>query len=301
VGLSDQNASQNPILIIDDDSNLTSALDRLLSYNYNVHTANSLTDASRLLLDKEFPVILLDYELKSDIDGVVYSSYINQIYPGSFIIMLTGHQGFDLVKRAINEGSINYFLHKPIDSSALRNVIEEAFEKYKSSKKLSSFLNNPEGLDRAKLLLDDVIRSKIVTDSSSGQCEVTGLVISKGSIPVFSRFYNEEIFQSFTDTLFAGFMSALVMVGDEVFSMSKGVNSLRFNEISIYFKFFQEYQISFIIFTPSDIDENHVDQALSEFTAAIENEVTNDDMFFGYTKQNFSIVEGYLEELHRYL
>jgi hypothetical protein len=91
------------------------------------------------------------------------------------------------------------------------------------------------------------------------------------------------------------------MVGDEVFSMSKGVNSLRFNEISIYFKFFEEYQISFIIYTPSDVDENHVDQALSEFTAAIENEVTNDDMFFGYTKQNFSIVEGYLEELHRYL
>jgi response regulator RpfG family c-di-GMP phosphodiesterase len=301
VGIIDQNLPENPILIIDDDSNLTSALDRLLSYDYNVHTANSLTDASRLLLDQEFPVILLDYELKSDIDGVVYSSYINQIYPGSFIIMLTGHQEFDLVKRAINEGSINYFLHKPIDSSALRSVIEEAFEKYKSSKKLSSFLKNPEGLDRAKLLLDDVIRSKIVTDSSSGQCEVTGLVISKGSIPVFSRFYNEEIFQSFTDTLFAGFMSALVMVGDEVFSMSKGVNCLRFNQISIYFKFFQEYQISFIIFTPSDIDENHVDQALSEFTAAIENEVTNDDMFFGYSKQNFSIVEGYLEELHRYL
>jgi DNA-binding response OmpR family regulator len=291
------NSISNRILIIDDDVNVTESLTRYLQRDFKVISANSTKVASQLLLERDFPIIILDYELGENIDGVIFSKHITSMHPRTYIIMLTGHKDFDLVKRAINEGTINYILHKPVDSTKLMDIIGQAFEKYQNNAQLFSYLKNPDGIAKAKAVLSDVISTKIVKPNQLDDYQISGIVISKGSLPVYSKFYDEEIFQSFSDTLFAGFMSALVMVGDEIFSMSQGVDSLRFNKISIYFKFFAEYQLSFIIFTPSEVNETHVHSAINSFSSQLQDELVADPLFFVDQTKNFPVLEELLRNL----
>lgn len=295
-----------PILIVDDDISITKALSRILRQNYEVITANTIKQASKKLFEREFPVVILDYEMGIDgvgqyIDGVVFSKHISNMYPQTYIIMLTGHKDFTLVKRAINEGSINYFIHKPVETKKLKSVITEAYDNYSSNAELSTILQTPQGIENAKSLLSDVISLKIMQDGSVKRYEISAVIISKGSLPVYSRFFNEEIFQNFTDTLFAGFMSALVMVGDEVFSMAYGVYSLRFNKITIYFKFFDDYQISFIIYAPTETDEDLINIGLNTFTKAIEIQTNNDPLFFGWHNKSMPIIDELLIDLQNSL
>ncbi|MHA2252176.1 MAG: response regulator [Candidatus Kariarchaeaceae archaeon] len=295
--ISYQESIYNSVLIIDDDKSITDAFKRILGKDYRISVANSISEASKHLMEKEFPVILLDYELGESKDGVTFSNQIAKMHPRSYIIMVTGHKDFSLVKRAINVGSINYFIHKPVDSMKLREIVDEAIEKYKSKVELSTFLQNPQGLDKAKSLLSEVISDKMITKSYSTEYEITGIVISKGSIPVYSNFLNEEVFRTFTDTLFAGFMSALVMVGDELFSISKGVESLRFNEISIFFRFIDDYQITFIILTPLIIDEELINPHLDSFADRIRTEVEQDTQFFNWARDNDKMINEMIDSL----
>ena len=293
VNIPNKEKEKLPILLVDDDQNLTNALRLILRKNYSIQTANSIEEAAKTLLNNEFPLIILDYELGDRIDGVVFSKHIRNLYPLTYIVMLTGHTDFSLVKRAINEGSINYFVHKPVNSNKLRSIIGEAMIKYTENKQLATFLKNPEGLASAKSLITDVIGSKIKKNHLAQNKEFLGIVISKGSVPVYSHFYNEDILQGFTDTLFAGFMSALVMVGDEVFSMSNGMDSLKFGDITIIFRFFDVYQISFILHGKNEINKN-VKHQLDIFTENIKNEIKSNSLFFSWFKDNDQIIEKYI-------
>ena len=100
--------------------------------------------------------------------------------------------------------------------------------------------------------------------------QLNGLVISQQSIPVFSHFYPGNVLKDLNETLFAGFMNALVLVGDEVFSRSKGVESLVFGHTAIYFRFVKDYQISFILSIPESLEDSNLAQQLNKFANSIE-------------------------------
>ncbi|MCH8905795.1 MAG: response regulator, partial [Candidatus Heimdallarchaeota archaeon] len=104
------------ILIIDDDIEFTMAIARTLQDLYKVDIANTLKVAAQKLTLKEFPVILLDYDFGEEINGINFSNYIKQLYPLSHVIMATGYLDYDIAKEALNNGSVNYFMTKPIDT-----------------------------------------------------------------------------------------------------------------------------------------------------------------------------------------
>ncbi|MDH5401608.1 MAG: response regulator [Candidatus Heimdallarchaeota archaeon] len=287
------------ILLIDDDPNITSSLKRLLQKEYLINVANNLDEAYSCLQQKEYSLIILDFDLKDTSNGIEISNYIQDISPLTYKIMLTGTNEFRVVKKAINEGSINYFLLKPFEAKRIKNIVIQGIERYNTNKRLYSFLSDANGMNSAKKFIKSVIQDKF-QDQNIVNGKYYGIIISKGSLPVYSNFEGNGVFNQFPDTLFAGFMSALILVGDEVFISTDKVNQLIFDNISIVFKYFNNYQISYIIEIPTDEISYDLDIELDRFRDLMQKELLDDPGFFTKIKQKELIIIDYLKGVKDY-
>lgn len=269
--------SLNYVLIIDDDVNLASSLARILSTRFSVFIANTTEIASRFIMNQEFAAIIVDYDLNSPIDGIMFSEYITMIQPLCYVIMLTGVADFRTAQRALNEGNLDKFYLKPLNPAELYNTLEFAISNYNTKKEISQMLQSIEGTDLALNLLGQLFEDNIYSNLEN--TELNGIVISRNSIPVYSKFLNKTYLQNFTDTLFSGFMTALHMLGQEVFSSENKLDMVKFGQMSIHFRFFEDYQFNFIVHSKnnhSDKIEDKIDNFTSQIVGYIEK---NDDPF----------------------
>ena len=118
--------------------------DSLTALGYDVISAAS-TGTGAIEMAKKFSpdLVLMDIELKGEIDGINAASIISSKYDTP-VIFLTAHSEEDILKRAINTDPYAYIL-KPFDEKALRTTLEVALHKIRKEKeakadnKLTSF------------------------------------------------------------------------------------------------------------------------------------------------------------------
>jgi two-component system probable response regulator PhcQ len=117
------------VLIVDDEENVLSALQRTLRReNYRLVTAGEPAEAFSILKEGLVDVVVSD-QLMPNMSGLEFLKEVRSLHPEVVRIMLTGHAEVTTAMEAINEGEIYRFLTKPWDDAELKVALHLAFDK----------------------------------------------------------------------------------------------------------------------------------------------------------------------------
>ncbi len=116
------------LLLVDDEPGVVSSLKRLFRpLKYEVLSAYSGADALQLLESARVDVIISDMRMPN-MDGAEFLSRSRAIAPDAIRILLTGYSEVEAVVRAVNEGHVYHYLHKPWDDQDLLLTIQRSLE-----------------------------------------------------------------------------------------------------------------------------------------------------------------------------
>ena len=120
----------NRILLVDDESNVLSALKRsLFDELLDINTASSAEEALEIMEKVHYKVVVSD-ERMLGMQGSEFLAQVRANHPDTVRIMLTGHATLEAAMKAVNEGEIYRFFSKPWDDQNLKFAIRSAIEKY---------------------------------------------------------------------------------------------------------------------------------------------------------------------------
>jgi CheY-like chemotaxis protein len=141
------------IFIVDDDSNLTKALNTLFSGSgYNISIAANGKAAQEKLKNTSFDLTILDMHMPG-LDGPAVLKIINQNYPDTKVIVLTG-LGREY-KEKIKGLKYQAFLTKPFSAVELADTAKAVLEGKQLPEKEIDMYNDPYIMPEAKLLILD--------------------------------------------------------------------------------------------------------------------------------------------------
>jgi len=134
LGAKAETGVQRTLLLVDDESNIVSALNRLLRRDgYRILNATSAAEGMELLALNEVQVILSDQRMP-EMSGTEFLGRVKEMYPETIRMVLSGYTELTSVTDAINRGAIYKFLTKPWDDDQLREHVREAFIHYEAKK-----------------------------------------------------------------------------------------------------------------------------------------------------------------------
>ncbi|MGR7194545.1 two-component system response regulator GlrR [Klebsiella aerogenes] len=115
------------LLLVDDDPGLLKLLGmRLVSEGYSVVTAESGSEALRVLTRERVDLVVSDLRM-DEMDGLQLFAEIQKAQPGMPVIILTAHGSIPDAVAATQQGVFS-FLTKPVDKDALYKAIDDALE-----------------------------------------------------------------------------------------------------------------------------------------------------------------------------
>jgi len=118
------------ILIVDDDKDLCKIFsDILKEEGYFVKIAYDGESAINKLKDKKYNLMVLDYKLKDDKNGLQVLEEAKQIDPSLITIMISAYGNKEVRARAKKLGTYS-FLDKPFNIKRLINIVNKAFIHY---------------------------------------------------------------------------------------------------------------------------------------------------------------------------
>jgi signal transduction histidine kinase len=149
------------VLLVDDDVNiLETAKDILEEAHYVVDTASNGAAALKLLGEKQFNVVVVDFQLP-DSTGLELARKIRELNEHSCVILMTGHASLEMAVKAIQEAVYDYLI-KPVDPAQLQRTIEKALEKQRLSLENKQLLRDLQQTNEAIAKLDS-LKSKMLT------------------------------------------------------------------------------------------------------------------------------------------
>lgn len=129
--MSDQSDALETLLIVDDEANIHTALERLFRRDgYRLLRAETGGAALAMLNEHEVGVILSDQRMP-DMSGVQFLSTARERWPDTVRIVLSGYTELASVTDSVNQAAIYKFLTKPWDDEALRETVRKAFQLYR--------------------------------------------------------------------------------------------------------------------------------------------------------------------------
>jgi len=118
------------ILIVDDDKDLCKIVfDILKKEGYSVKIAYDGESAINKLKDKKYNLMILDYKLNDDKNGLQVLEEAKQIDPSLITIMISGY-GNNQVRARAKEIGIYSFINKPFNIKSLVNIVNKALMHY---------------------------------------------------------------------------------------------------------------------------------------------------------------------------
>lgn len=116
------------VLIVDDDANLLSSLQRKLRSSFEVVTAQSGAEGITALKEKAlFSAVITDYRMP-ETDGIQFLAEARKVAPDTVRIMLTGQADLQVAIDAVNKGNLFRFLTKPCSKENLILALNAAVE-----------------------------------------------------------------------------------------------------------------------------------------------------------------------------
>jgi two-component system, response regulator, stage 0 sporulation protein F len=115
------------ILLVDDEENARTALAKILSREeYEVISAGNGFEALELLKNTQVDLIITDINMP-EMNGMSFLREINQLYPGSNVIMVTAYGEVESYIEAMNLGAFEY-INKPVRINELKKIISKVFK-----------------------------------------------------------------------------------------------------------------------------------------------------------------------------
>jgi DNA-binding NtrC family response regulator len=111
------------ILICDDDPDIRGAMKRTLR-GYAVTETSSPREALAAMKAAQFDVVISDFSLGSDSDGLDLLQHVRMQYPETVRFLVTGNRDIEVAARAVNEGAVHRYFSKPWDDEKLRAALE---------------------------------------------------------------------------------------------------------------------------------------------------------------------------------
>ena len=117
----------NRVLIVDDDQDIRLLLDRFLSKNnFTTKTAATGEEASQLLREQNFDLVVCDFKLP-DLNGLELIQRIKILRPQAAIIVITGYSDVKVAVKAIKLGAYDY-VTKPLYPDEILLTIKQAIK-----------------------------------------------------------------------------------------------------------------------------------------------------------------------------
>ncbi len=118
---------QASILVVDDEFAVRDSLSHWFRKDgFDVHEAESATDALKALDSQSFDVALVDLKMPG-MDGLELQERIHQIDPQIGVIMITAFASVETAVRALKQGAFDY-VTKPIDPDELSHLVRRCLE-----------------------------------------------------------------------------------------------------------------------------------------------------------------------------
>ena len=115
------------ILIVDDETSITGALDVILSeQGYQIKTASTVAEAIEILHERLFDLVFTDLRLP-DASGIDLISHVKEDSPETEVVLMTAHGSLDVTIEAIKKGAY-YYLEKPFTPDQVLMLIERTLE-----------------------------------------------------------------------------------------------------------------------------------------------------------------------------
>lgn len=134
------------ILVVDDESTITDALELLLrDHGYDASTSSTAAEAETLLARNWFDLVFLDLRLP-DADGIRLLEHIKHTSPETLVVLMTAHGSLDITIEAIKRGAF-YYLEKPFTFDQVLILTERALQ-FKAIKADNRLQRTAPALDR---------------------------------------------------------------------------------------------------------------------------------------------------------
>ncbi|EKD26752.1 MAG: response regulator receiver protein [uncultured bacterium] len=130
------------ILIIDDQELVIEALKRLLRKEpYNIYTATRITEAMRIIQEKDIHLIITD-QLMPDMLGTTFLKEAKKIRPDAIRTVISGFADAKTIIEAINQGEISHFFTKPWDENELKTGIRSCLSQYELNMEIKELVSD---------------------------------------------------------------------------------------------------------------------------------------------------------------
>ncbi|HEX9746744.1 MAG TPA: sigma-54 dependent transcriptional regulator, partial [bacterium] len=119
-------ASNQRILVCDDEELVRWTFQQALEDKYNVDQAGTGEDALELYHKKKYDLVILDIKLPG-IDGIETLTGIKDMNPKAQVIMVTAHGGVESAVECMQKGAFHYLL-KPFDLEEVKHLVGKALQ-----------------------------------------------------------------------------------------------------------------------------------------------------------------------------
>ncbi len=128
-----------PILVVDDEPSVLTALKRELKSVAPVYTASTPSEALKILKLSTISVVISDYRMPEK-DGVTFLSQLKELLPYEPVkILLTAYSEAEIAIDAVNRGGIYYFVRKPWVGAELGTLVRRALDLFKTRNELNFY------------------------------------------------------------------------------------------------------------------------------------------------------------------
>jgi DNA-binding NtrC family response regulator len=163
------------ILIVDDNKSILSALEILLTSEFQ--TVTTLSDPNQIpteLRKKDYNLVVLDMNFNAGIntgnEGIYWLGRIKESHPEISVVMITAYGDVELTVKALKMGATDFFL-KPWDNNKLLATLKSALQLNWSKKEVNQLKEKEKGL-KTEINRDQ----KFIVGSSPQLMQVLNLV-----------------------------------------------------------------------------------------------------------------------------
>ena len=114
------------ILVVDDDEVIRETLEELLSASHSCQTADTAEEALAKLEAQCFDVVLTDISMPG-LNGMELLKRVVEKYPGTPVIIISGHSDEDHAQGLIKLGAFDFLL-KPFSLDVVEKSVQRAVE-----------------------------------------------------------------------------------------------------------------------------------------------------------------------------
>lgn len=117
------------ILYVDDEQANLNAIKSLFRKKFNIITANSAQEGLEILEHEAIHLIVADQRMPQ-MTGVQFLKKVKETRPDIKSILLTAYHDDAIIKEAVNDAGIFWYMNKPFENEKLELVIKKGLESY---------------------------------------------------------------------------------------------------------------------------------------------------------------------------